>query len=640
MRRVFRFFLLFIIVIHLPGQAAPQDIFSAFPGLEQQIGGSLEEGMDREAIVTRLKEYCTLDDPEMARGMEMILANGGELKGEPNYALRLLLHLLNEKSYAPGDTIALALALVNNRLYASVNDDVRREIKKDLVLHYGFYRKIVAWQRNKFEIKIDLGRMPLIPKMYWADRRVYPPEGISYAVKTADDYREYVDTIETLEYFHKLADSHRLYEGASMKLVGAAVNDFIHKKDAKGFKRNLYNPPLGKVRELIGRIPHDAGNDAVDEKRQFMYRGKKNGINGFMWINYQRKLFESLGHSIGMCEVTGLTEMILFKAMGIPAGLMTRVAPKGCPLPGHVFATYYDPARRRWNNLEMVKKYNRPCAMELLIGKPLWHHAKDLRKRARGTEQAPRFFRLLVLGIQESHFDEIFFYNKTELTNAIFSAAALPDDLKDSDGDSMYDFEKKLLGLDPERADTARDGVSDLWKLEHGLDPKTPLTALDLPPVDGLGGGYKDRGKLRAAHFDPYNRKKDFDEIQEIKTLAAARFGDMIYISASFHSDINKNRKRSHTIALKLQGGKGNFDSIELTISGNNPRPANKKARAKSPDGFREIRGRVIRDLELMIPVKYLDGAASIGIRYTGFVRKNGKKADTIKPAELTLPVR
>lgn len=639
MHRVYHFFLFFIIVLNVPVRAAAQDIFSAFPSLESQMKVNLEAGMDREVILSRLIEYCNLNDPEMVRGMEMILAGDVDLKGGPNYALRLLLYQLNEKSYVPGDTIALALALVNNRLYAAVDETIRKEIRKDIVRHYGFYRKIVAWQK-KFEMKVDLSHMPLIPKIYWADRRVYPPEGISYTVKTPDDYREYTDTIETLEYFRDLADRHRLYDGANITIIARAVNDFIHRKDEKGFKRNLYNPPLEKVRELIDRIPHDTGNDTVDEKRQFMYRGKRNGINGFMWINYQRKLFESLGHSIGMCEVTGLTEMILFKAMGIPSGLMTRVAPKGCPLPGHVFAAYYDPIRKKWNNLEMVKKYTRPCGMELVIGKPLWHHAKDLRKRARGTEPAPRFFRLLGLGIQEKHFDEIFFYNKTEQTDAIFSRAALPDDLKDSDGDTMYDFEKKLLGLNPERADTADDGVSDLWKLERGLDPKRPLPDQEIPPVDGLGGGYADSKKLLSINYDPYNRKKDFDEIQDIKTLSAGRFGDAVYISASFHSDINRNKKRGHNLTLLLQGGRGNYDSIELTIGGSNARPASKKASSKSPDGFREIRGRVIKDLELMVPVKYLDGAGAVMIRYSGFVRKNGKKVDSIKPGELTLPIR
>lgn len=628
-----------IIFINDTRLAGAKDLFSIFPGLEREIAANLEEGMDRAAIISRLKEYLDPDDPEMARGMSMVLAADTDRAAEPNYALRLLFHLLNEKCYAPGDTMALALALVNNRLYSSVNDGIRREIRKDIVRHHALYRKIVAWQK-KLEIKIDLSRMPLIPKMYWADRAVYPPEGITYPVRTIDDYREYVDTIETLEYFHELADKHRLYEGGSVNTIASNVLTFINKKDRNGFDRDFYGPTPEQVRPFIDRIPHDPGYDTVNDKNQIMYRGAWRNINGFIYLNYQRKLYQGLGRFIGLCEVFSLTQMAMFKAMGMPSGLMIRNSPKDV-YAGHVFAMYYDPFRRRWNNLEIIKSGKKAAEIGLVINKPVWHHrVRDLKGLVGEKEKAPRFFRLLDLGIQEKHLDKIFFINREEIAGTIFSREALPDELIDSDGDTMYDFEERLNGLDPSRADTARDGVSDLWKLEHGLDPKTPIAAQEVPPVDGLAGGYADGGKLQSASYVPYSGKKQYDEIQDARTLAAARFGDAVYVSVSFHNDISKNRKRTHRLTFNLLEGKGNYDSFELLIDSNNPRPASQKNREKSPDGFKDVRGWAISDVEFSVPARYLDGAGAVKIRYRGFVRKDGKNVDSTGQKELILFLR
>lgn len=639
MRRVFCHFFI-ILVMYVPGLTAGDDLFSAFPGLEKQVAANLQQGMDHDTIVSRLEEYCGTNDPEMVRGMRMILAGDSGKTDESNFALQLLLFMLDDRSYAPGDTMALAMALVNNRLYSTVNDEIREEIRRDLSRHYGLYRTIVAWQK-KFEMRIDLSRMPLVPKMYWADRMVYPPEGISYPVRTLDDYREYVDTIETLEYFHDLADRHRLYEGGSVKSMGDNVYAFIHKKDDTGFDRDFYGPTPEQVRPFIDRIPHDSGYDTVNDRNQIMYRGKWSNINGFIYTNYQRKLYQGLGRFIGLCEVFSLTEMAMFKAMGIPSGLMIRNSPPGASYGGHVFAMYYDPFRTRWNNLELIRKSDKPWEMNLVIGKPVWHHrVKALKGLTAEKEMAPRYFRLLELGIQEKHFDRIFFSERENLSGIIFSRAALPDELTDSDGDTLYDFEEKLMGLDPRRADTAGDGVADLWKLMHGLDPKEAVADLELPPVDGLGGGYRDTGRLVLSSYGPYDGKSLYDEIQEIKTLSAARFGDTVYVSVSFHNDISRNKSRGHYLTFTMQGGRGNIDSFEVLIDSNNPRPANANARAKSPDGFKDIRGWAIRDVELSIPVRYMDGADTVTIHYRGFVRKDGKKTDNLKPGELILQLR
>lgn len=627
MNKAFFFSLFFIIIPAIPLPSSPRGILPAFSGLEAQLDANLEEGMNRAAIISRLEEYLNPGDPEMAKGMEMILAGDSGRASEPNYALRLLIHMLNERSYAPGDTMVMAMALVNNNLYAGVNDEIRREIKKDLVRHWNLYRKIVAWQK-KLEIRIDLSRMPLVPKMYWADRRVYPPEGITYAVRTLDDYREYVDTMETLEYFHDLADRHRVYEGASVGEIADNVRTFINRKDKNGFDRDFYGPTPEQVRPFIDRIPHDAGYDTVNDKNQIMYKGAWRNINGFIYINYQRKLFQSLGRFIGLCEVFSLSQMAMFKGMGIPSGLMIRNSPKEV-YAGHVFASCYDPFRRRWNNLEIIKSSNKAVEIGLVIGKPVWHHrVRDLKELAEEKETAPRFFRLLDLGIQEKHFNAIFFSNKKQFSNTIFSREALPDDLTDTDGDTIYDFEERLLGLDPLHADTARDGVSDLWKLTHGLDPKTPVTDQEAPPVDGLGGGYSDAGKLQSAQYEAYSGKNEHDEIQEVRTLSAARFSDMIYVSVSFYNDISKNRKRTHHLAFSLLGGSGNYDSFEVLIDSDNPRPANAAIKEKSKDGFREIRGWAIRDVELAIPARYLNGAEAVKIRYRAFVRKEGRNVE------------
>ncbi len=58
-------------------------------------------------------------------------------------------------------------------------------------------------------------------------------------------------------------------------------------------------------------------------------------------------------------------------------------------------------------------------------------------------------------------------------------------DLTDSDGDGLPDVVEAVLGTDPNNPDTSGDGVSDGWKVWHGLDP---LSSADVhQDLDGDG---------------------------------------------------------------------------------------------------------------------------------------------------------
>lgn len=602
---------LILILLLAPAVIFAGDPSGAFPSLEAQVTSNIEAGMDRDTVMGRLVEWCDPGNPQMRKGMEMVLAG----EGETNHALRLLLHLLNKGCYTPGDTMPLALALANNRLYSLVSQPVRDEIKKDIVRHYSLYRKIVAWQKESFEISVDLSRMPLVPQIYWADRMAYPPEDIAYPIRTLDDYREYIDSIETLEFFHNQAVKYRLFEGQSMKRIGKGVSSYVFGKDESGYARHLYNPSEETVQKLLCNIPHDPGPRTGLEWFQFRYKGVKRNICDFIWTNYQRLTMERTGHSVGLCEASSCIEVAAFKGLGIPAGFMIRLPPKERPFPGHVFSMYYDPNRRRWLNLEMIRSWDTSQVTELVINKPVWHHrVSGLQQKVREKAPANRFFRVLDFGITRELLEKAFFANRQELSDTLFGQASLPGDPVDTDMDGIPDFEERMLGTDPARPDTAGDGVSDMWKLDHGYDPKEPVTdgALKLPPLDGLGGGYADSGRLTSVTVNRADGNPQPD-VPEINTMSAARFGDTVYVHVTFHNDIRKCTRRDNYIWFGLEGGNGRVKGFDMVVDGSGI-GQNGGTRAQEPDGYRDLRGLSITDVELMIPVRYFDGAESTKI--------------------------
>ncbi|HPH03302.1 MAG TPA: hypothetical protein PK297_10140 [Spirochaetota bacterium] len=617
--------LLLVLICCASPLTAARSVFEEYPDLRREAGQVLPAGMDASAMERLLRNYCAMGDPEMALGMRMILSADRGRNSEPNQALGLLLHLLQTASVEAGDTMAVAIALAHAKLYASVNETIRGEIRRDVTRQYALSRRLAAWQDQRFEFRYNISRLPLVPKIYWADRMVYPPEDIRYPVRTLEDYRDYVESIETLEYFHALAERSALYKGATPGDVAKAVYRFVHAKDKNGTKRHLYDPSLEKVRELFRFYPHDASQGEVGADKRIRYRGISRTASGFIWINYQRTLLERTGHTIGLCEVSSLFELALFKGMGMASGLMIRFPPKDRPIPGHVFAMYYDPFFQRWNNLEMIKSLKRTFEMEAVIHKPVWHHRlRGLREKVSEKAAAPRFFAVLSHGISRPVFDRMFFSNTEVFEDTMFSEDTLPEKPQDSDGDGIADFEERRLGLDHKRADTARDGVSDLWKLYQGYDPKKSLAAgsLAAPPLDGLGGGYAWPSQTKTVTVRRHTGRKPAEAANEINTISAVRIGERIYLRVTYHNDIQKTKRRSHNLHIENTGGRGRIPGFDILVTPRAAAPANDKTRALSGDGFADLRGAALREVECMIPLRYCDGARSLRIRvFTALVR-------------------
>jgi len=59
-----------------------------------------------------------------------------------------------------------------------------------------------------------------------------------------------------------------------------------------------------------------------------------------------------------------------------------------------------------------------------------------------------------------------------EETPVVIATATVPT--VDSDADGLTDAEEKIVGTDPNKADTDNDGYSDLAELESGYDPLAP----------------------------------------------------------------------------------------------------------------------------------------------------------------------
>ena len=175
---------------------------ASYPILIRQIENFAPDDIAADTAVDNLVVYYDEADPEFRKGMAMILqepryATAASAAGVPeNSALGLFLFMLDNALFKKGDTVTMAMALVNSELYARGDRQVRQEIRKDIRRHFAFYNRVVEWQRT-WSVRYDLSRAPLAPKMFWATR-INPTRP---KIVNREEYLEFVDRIEHYEEY-------------------------------------------------------------------------------------------------------------------------------------------------------------------------------------------------------------------------------------------------------------------------------------------------------------------------------------------------------------------------------------------------------------------------------------------------------
>ena len=328
-----RIILITVIILGSIGPGfAESAVFREFPTLADQIKEIAKSPKDIDPSAALLARYLEISNEEIVKGMKLVLQEDTFLtqpeNKRHNYALELLVYLLKNGCGMPGETMPLALALANNSVYANGDETIKKEIRKDILAHYKFYRKVAEWQR-KIQAGWDISEMPFFAQLCWADR-TFVWETHSRFIDNCKDraeYREYVTRIETLDELHET------------------------------FVKNI---KASSVEEWANALENAANS-------RFIYAEQDNG-----GLNSQLKRYRGKKKFQGHCGSYTSVQLGLYAAAGIPAtGCQMTLVDKSL---NHAYSLYYHPASGKWKAFQNVISKDHKTLIIYQIALPARHH--------------------------------------------------------------------------------------------------------------------------------------------------------------------------------------------------------------------------------------------------------------------------
>ena len=627
---------------HSPGYSL---VNSDYKTLNQQIKINIDKSFNAKPAQTQLATYLQSNNPEIKKGMKLILQEDiyNDKSNDKNYALYLLLYMLSKNAFIKDDSISMALVLANNYLYSIADINTQREIKKDIIKHFIYYKKILAYQKT-FSINYNLSIVPLIPKICWAYRvRAFraPHRSKKLDLRT---YREFIDRIETLEQVHRLIKKLNLNQSHSLLGLAAHLESFVRRKD-----KLCYRAKINVHEKRFKRNPkNENSRQAIQEYKRGEYEkfyfGKKRRWDLFQWLNYQMRRYQKGQRFKGDCVTATTIQMNLYKALGIPsfANQIWSVNPY---FYHHNSPFFYNVFFQRWNSIQTPSEdkqgyYN-------YFYKPIYHHklyelyGKGFRREGRlkifnyywPGEKASytQVVHLRKKGIENKHLEKIFFSRTTQQSGFIFNTKSAPVKLNDDDGDGILNKLEKKMKLNPKSIDSDNDGFADLWEIEMGHDP---LNAQNPPKknIVALDGISKHEISQFNTHivYSPANDYNADTEIHDVKSLTAKQIGGFLYVAVSFYNDITKNKRNVHTLRF-IGKGKGEGHHYFQWVRNKCKEYVFENRNGKKKLKFLQKRPwemAKLKDAEFLIPLSYFKKYQTLFCFYQSTGIKNGKKSN------------
>jgi len=619
------------------------DPFSIFSSLKQQLVSSIDADTDLDDARLAVLAYFNSYDAEMLKGFQLILQENvyaywtASNKDKKNYALTLLVYLLENGAYLPSDTMSIALALANNYIYSIADDQTRALIKHDIIQHFGYYKKILAWQKNQ-HIKYDLSRVPVIPKVYWAYRQRSLDLFWKIDKLNVDLYNEFVDKVENLELMHDIVVNDQLTVADSLVALAHNIEQFTE-------KNLLYRAKIDQHRTKLKNNSDDrnarmaiAEFDRGEYTTHFM--GRKRRWDLLYWLNYQVGIYKKNGYFKGDCVTETTFQMNLYKGAGIPS-MANQVRPIVKGGYSHNSPMFYNAFFNKWDSIQRPRKGDAEYYVH--FEKPVWHHlryekdGRAYKKKGRkiyssywpgeitGREQIIRFRER---GYEEEHFEELFFSDITHQPGFIYNRRSAPDIISDADNDGIIDEFETWKNTDPLSADTDQDGFADLWEIEWGYDPadNSSHPEDDTLAVDGLSVR-----ETRVWQLDPVKDisldSKADSEIFDVASFASKLLDSKIYLAVTFHNDIRKNTRDVHTVLVSVETSsnvqhrmafqwvRGKIYVYEITAKNWIKQESNQQSFSIS----------TVNDTEMTIPLSYFSKGDILNFKYQATGKKGGK---------------
>lgn len=618
----------------------------ANPLLEKQLPYS--DSINKNKALAQLELYLKNADKETVKGYDLVLGQGiGPVpQNSENYALTLFLFLLENRAWIEGDCITPALALANNYLYSIADDTVKNEIRKDMVRHFEFYKTLCAYQKeNEFAYTLD--KTGLIARLFWADRSSYSLGEINQAVRNANQngklnitiYGEFVDSIDSYKTIAGLLKKERLLS-PSLKKTAEQIESYVHGK-------RLYLSSIENLKDFNARKMYSdadlqkalaAYNRGEYEKDYF---GKRRRWDEYRWLNFQMDLFKKEGIFRGDCGDTTVVQMGFFRAAGIAPVSLQWIDPGGIAAYTHNFPGYYHPVFKRWFSVQKPVFYGqggailtegRPSCFHYI--RPVFHHSiykQDFRYVTIGgynkiihysfypgeLTNSVTIKNTMDTGIAEEQFEQSVLTGRTLQKGVLTDEYLSASDIADADRDGIVNILEKNIGTDPENIDTDRDGYSDYYEIEYGLNPLVfnSLPAILRPAIDGIVKN--ELGEPGYETDDPADDYKSASEIYDIKHLYCTIQGKNLYAGVQFHNSISSNRVKIFSFLISAKKG-GSIEKYWVQRVNEHQRIYEHNGSKYEPIGTEGLDGAVLRDAEFLVPLSYFKNAELLYVQFFG----------------------
>ena len=534
-----RIIFLLLFVFFLYSQAVPLD-----KELKMQIVNFFEKAYldtDKSQINTALENYINNANKEIITGVTAVLQHEkfSQNKDKENHALALFLYLIKKGKYRTGDSITLAIAYANSYLYSIADKKTKSLLLKDIIQFYDLYIEIDTFQKKQ-SYNYTLSESGFAGKVCWATRFYFISNIWNDMYKeepyllTEDTYTEYVIQPAIISYIRQII-----------------------------IKENLCTENIKRTANLL---EYHVGSHLADEKKmkekqewsEKIYKGVKRKYSDFNWLNYQIKLLKEKGIIKGFCPAVTTVQLGFYKAAGIPAVGLQWINKNLA----HNSPMYFDPELRRWMVVQLPwytasnekeKTEKEKISTQFYYTRSAWHPWQKIVVCYEEYAPLRNVINYYKLGETEDNFSSYYFSEMDKTTNIIFNESNAPWTIPDTDQDGVFDVIEKSIGTSISNWDTDNDSVSDLYEIEHGLNPlipeKKPIIAVD---------GYTPELKKYADSFviveDPRGDNKDNKTVFDIKSAGVCIKNDMLYICVEFTITSNPLMQYSMTLCfMKIQ---------------------------------------------------------------------------------------
>lgn len=280
--------------------------------------------------------------------------------------VRNLMLLAADVGLQESDRTAAAIAITSATAFASSNDEVRRQLRRDNANLLRLARDTVAWQRRQ-DTDYRLDRYPLEAQLAWANRCNWL--GVTYLSwnrsreerNDLDNYRWAFISVETLSELHELARTENL--------IAKSAGNTAHRVDKWVTSKLIRRPWVHHLPKAMERCKNDPKKVAkLRQRYEDLLRLRESGavtVGRFkdepVYQVFARnttaylRLIRERGHFYGGCPDEAWIGQDLLRSVGL-APLEMGVSPSRGNQVGHCWASYFDLKSSNWKSAQAGRR--------------------------------------------------------------------------------------------------------------------------------------------------------------------------------------------------------------------------------------------------------------------------------------------